>query len=59
LIGNETDGLNRHYFEICDVTATIPQSENSAASSVNVSCAAAIMFYEAVRQRNFRFFDKI
>lgn len=51
LIGNETDGLNRHYFEICDMTATIPQNENSAASSVNVSCAAAVMFYEAVRQR--------
>ena len=52
LIGNETDGLNQHYCEISDVMATIPMSEQSSASSFNVSCAATVMFYEAIRQRN-------
>jgi len=52
LIGNETDGLNQHYCEISDVTVTIPMSKQSSASSFNVSCAATVMFYEAVRQRD-------
>jgi rRNA methylases len=51
LIGNETDGLSQHYCEICDVMATIPMGESSAASSFNVSCAGTVMLYEAVRQR--------
>ena len=51
LIGNETDGLNQHYIEICDIIATIPMSANSFASSLNVSCAATVMFYEINRQR--------
>jgi TrmH family RNA methyltransferase len=51
LIGNETDGLNQHLTEICDVMATIPMSAGSSASSFNVGCAATVMFYEAVRQR--------
>ncbi|MCL2513407.1 MAG: hypothetical protein FWF08_05855, partial [Oscillospiraceae bacterium] len=53
LIGNETDGLNQHLTEICDVMATIPMSGKSSASSLNVSCAATVLFYEAARQRNF------
>lgn len=52
LIGNETDGLNKHLLELSDVLATIPMNENSSASSLNVSCAASIMFYEALRQRS-------
>jgi len=52
LIGNETDGLNQRFCEICDVTAAIPMSKNSSASSFNVSCAATVMFYEANRQRS-------
>lgn len=52
LIGNETDGLNRHYLEISDILATIPMSKGASASSLNVSCAAAVMFYEVNRQRN-------
>jgi len=51
LIGNETEGLNQHLSEICDVMATIPMSGGSFASSLNVSCAATVMFYEANRQR--------
>ncbi len=51
LIGNETDGLNQHLCELCDVTATIPMTEASSASSFNVSCAATVLLYEAARQR--------
>ena len=51
LIGNETEGLNRRFTETCNVMATIPMSETASASSFNVSCAATVMFYEAVRQR--------
>ncbi len=52
MVGNETVGLNKHLIEISDILATIPMSENSSASSFNVSCAATVMFYEAVRQRS-------
>jgi len=51
LIGNETDGLNRHYIELSDIMATIPMRETSSASSLNVSCAATVLLYEARRQR--------
>ena len=53
LIGNETDGLNQHLSEISDIMVTIPMSENSSASSLNVGCAATVLFYEACRQRGF------
>jgi len=51
LIGNEAEGLSRLYLEISDVHATIPMNEQSSASSFNVSCAATVMFYEAIKQR--------
>ena len=51
-IGNETDGLNRRYREICDTYVKIPMVEGSYASSFNVGCAATVMFYEAQRQRD-------
>ncbi len=51
MIGNETDGLCRAFKEACDVLTTIPMSENSYASSLNVGCAATVLFYEAGRQR--------
>ena len=51
LIGNEADGLNRYYLEISDTLVTIPMNETSSASSFNVSCAATVLFYEAIRQR--------
>lgn len=52
MIGNETDGLSHAFKEMCDVQATIPMVDQSSASSFNVGCAATVMFYEAVRQRN-------
>lgn len=51
MIGNETDGLNRHLAGLADAMATIPMSQSSSASSLNVSCAATVMFYEVARQR--------
>ena len=51
LIGNESDGLSKYYIDTCDIMAAIPMSEHSSASSLNVSCAATVMFYEAARQR--------
>lgn len=51
MIGNETMGLNRAFKESCDMLCTIPMSENSYASSFNVSCAASVMMYEVIRQR--------
>lgn len=53
MLGNETEGLCRAFKESCDILATIPMAETSSASSFNVACAATVMFYEAMRQRNF------
>lgn len=52
MMGNETMGLNKVFKEYCDVLCTIPMDEHSYASSFNVSCAASILMYEVVRQRN-------
>lgn len=51
LMGNEKNGLSYHYLEISDELAAIPMSENSSASSFNVSCAATVLLYEVTRQR--------
>lgn len=51
MMGNETMGLNKAFKEYCDLLCTIPMSENSYASSFNVSCAASILMYEITRQR--------
>lgn len=51
MMGNETMGLNKAFKEYCDILCTIPMSENSYASSFNVSCAASILMYEITRQR--------
>lgn len=51
MLGNETDGLCRALRDCCDVLATIPMDPRASASSLNVGCAATVLFYEAVRQR--------
>lgn len=51
MMGNETMGLNKAFKEYCDILCSIPMSENSYASSFNVSCAASILMYEITRQR--------
>ncbi len=54
MLGNETVGLNHTYQQACDLLATIPMAQGAYASSFNVSCAAAIMMYEIVRQRGYK-----
>ncbi len=49
VMGNETVGMSRGYFEICDEVVKIPIG--GCLSSLNVSCAASIMLYEIQRQR--------
>ena len=54
MMGNETMGLNIALKEYCDLLCTIPMSENSYATSFNVSCAASILMYEITRQRGIK-----
>jgi len=54
MMGNETIGLNKAFKEYCDILCTIPMSENSYATSFNVSCAASIIMYEITRQRRMK-----
>jgi TrmH family RNA methyltransferase len=49
ILGNETVGMSRGYWDICDSTVKIPIG--GAISSINVSCAASILLYEIARQR--------
>ncbi len=51
MMGNETMGLSKVFKEYCDILCTIPMDEKSYASSFNVSCAASVLMYEAIRQR--------
>jgi TrmH family RNA methyltransferase len=50
LIGAEDDGLPEAYQAIADVNVEIPM-RGAAADSLNASTAAAVLLYEAVRQR--------
>ena len=49
VIGNEGDGMSRLVAEACDFKVSIPM--RGQISSLNASNAAAILLYEAVRQR--------
>ena len=49
VLGNETVGMSKGYWEICSSTVKIPIG--GALSSINVSCAASILLYEVARQR--------
>ena len=51
LIGNETDGLSWRLKQIADAMAFIPMNPDAYASSLNISCAATALLYEASRQR--------
>lgn len=50
VIGNEGEGMNRLVAENCDFQVSIPM--RGEISSLNASAAAAILLYEAVRQRS-------
>ena len=49
VIGNEGEGMSRLVAEHCDFKVSIPM--RGSISSLNASAAAAILLYEAVRQR--------
>ena len=49
VIGNEGEGMSRLVAESCDFKVSIPMKGHI--SSLNASAAAAILLYEAVRQR--------
>ncbi len=49
VIGSEGEGMSRLVQKNCDVTVHIPMKGNI--TSLNASCAATILLYEAVRQR--------
>jgi TrmH family RNA methyltransferase len=50
LIGAEDDGLPQRYRDLADVNVEIPM-HGTAADSLNASAAAAVLLFEAVRQR--------
>jgi TrmH family RNA methyltransferase len=50
VMGNETVGMSKGYWEICHAVVKIPIG--GALSSLNVSCAASILLYEIMRQRS-------
>lgn len=49
IMGSEEDGISPEYLKLCDVRAKIPLIGEIA--SLNVSVAAGVLLYEAVRQR--------
>ncbi len=49
VIGSEGDGMGRLVEESCDFLVSIPMK--GEISSLNASAAAAIVLYEALRQR--------
>ena len=49
VIGSEGSGMSRLVAETCDVLVRIPMK--GKLNSLNASAAAAILLYEAVRQR--------
>ena len=49
VIGSEGEGMSRLVRETCDVLLSIPMK--GKLNSLNASAAAAILLYEAVRQR--------
>jgi 23S rRNA (guanosine2251-2'-O)-methyltransferase len=49
IMGSEEDGVSPEYLKMCDNLAVIPQFGN--VSSLNVSVAAGVVIYEAIRQR--------
>lgn len=49
VIGSEGEGLSRLSRELCDVAVSIPQ--RGKISSLNASNAAAVLLFEALRQR--------
>lgn len=51
VFGNEGTGLSKENIELCNKTVYIPMDRR--VESLNLTTSAAIMIYEALRQRNF------
>ena len=51
VLGGEADGLRRLTRENCDQLVRIPMPGGDAVESLNVSVAAGVTLFEAVRQR--------
>ena len=49
VMGSEGKGISSSVLDLCDIQAKIPMA--GAIGSLNVSVAAAVFMYEAVRQR--------
>lgn len=52
LVGAEDEGLDAAWQSLADVRVAIPMRQDAAADSLNASTAAALLLYEAVRQRS-------
>lgn len=50
VMGNEEDGISHALLKLCDARAKIPL--RGKIGSLNVSVSAAVVLYEAIRQRN-------
>ena len=50
ILGSEGDGISSEFLKMCDKKVKIPI--NGKISSLNVSVAAGVITYEAIRQRN-------
>jgi tRNA G18 (ribose-2'-O)-methylase SpoU len=50
VFGNEVEGVSQEVVDLCDSAIEIPQLGTK--HSLNVSVSAAVLCYEAVRQRN-------
>ncbi len=51
LVGSEDQGLDDDWVSLADTRVVIPMNEGAAADSLNAGTAAALLLYEAVRQR--------
>jgi RNA methyltransferase, TrmH family len=51
LVGAEDSGLDEPWRAVADESVVIPMREGAAADSLNASTAAALLLYEAVKQR--------
>lgn len=51
VLGNEEQGVSAEVLSVCDATAAIPMQRGT--DSLNVANAAAVVLYEAARQRGF------
>ena len=49
VMGSEEDGVSNEYLKLCDSKAMIPMI--GELGSLNVSVAAGVILYEAVRQK--------